>query len=82
MFTAIGIADSPQPPRQIQVPGKLIILYSYTVIELRAKVHQNEDLRLKSISYLFFSTQAEQQDVGSVSLNFRDKAIVVLAGGL
>ena len=32
-------------------------------MELRAKVHQNEDLRLKSIPYLFFSTQAEQQDV-------------------
>jgi len=34
-----------------------------TGMELRAKVHQNEDLRLKSIPYLFFSTQAEQQDV-------------------
>jgi len=32
-------------------------------MELRAKVHENEDLRLKSIPYLFFSTIAEQQDV-------------------
>jgi CheY-like chemotaxis protein len=34
-----------------------------TGMELRAKVHQNEDLRLKSIPYLFFTTQAEQRDV-------------------
>ncbi|RZJ31068.1 MAG: response regulator [Flavobacterium sp.] len=32
-------------------------------IELRAKIHQNEDLRLKSIPYLFFSTSAEQSHV-------------------
>lgn len=32
-------------------------------IELRAKVHENEDLRMKSIPYLFFSTVAEQQYV-------------------
>ena len=32
-------------------------------LELRAKVHENEDLRLKSIPYLFFSTSAEQQHV-------------------
>jgi CheY-like chemotaxis protein len=32
-------------------------------IELREKVHNNEDLRLKSIPYLFFSTSAEQQHV-------------------
>lgn len=32
-------------------------------IELRAKVHENEDLRLKSIPYLFFSTVAEQSHV-------------------
>jgi CheY-like chemotaxis protein len=32
-------------------------------IELREKIHQNEDLRLKSIPYLFFSTSAEQQHV-------------------
>jgi CheY-like chemotaxis protein len=32
-------------------------------IELRAKIHQNEDLRLKSIPYLFFSTSAEQKHV-------------------
>lgn len=29
-------------------------------LELREKIHQNEDLRLKSIPYLFFSTSAEQ----------------------
>ena len=32
-------------------------------MELRAKVHENEDLRIKSIPYLFFSTSAEQQHV-------------------
>ncbi len=32
-------------------------------IELREKIHNNEDLRLKSIPYLFFSTSAEQQHV-------------------
>lgn len=32
-------------------------------MELRDKVHQNEDLRLKSIPYLFFSTSAEQRHV-------------------
>src|SRR5687768_12797612 len=32
-------------------------------IELRAKVHENEDLRIKSIPYLFFSTSAEQKHV-------------------
>jgi CheY-like chemotaxis protein len=32
-------------------------------MELREKVHNNEDLRLKSIPYLFFSTSAEQQHV-------------------
>ena len=32
-------------------------------MELREKVHNNEDLRLKSIPYLFFSTSAEQRDV-------------------
>lgn len=32
-------------------------------IELRAKVHENEDLRLKSIPYLFFTTSAEQPSV-------------------
>lgn len=30
-------------------------------LELREKIHQNEDLRLKSIPYLFFSTTAEQK---------------------
>lgn len=32
-------------------------------MELRNKIHENEDLRLKSIPYLFFSTSAEQQNV-------------------
>ena len=32
-------------------------------MELRAKIHENEDLRLKSIPYLFFSTSAEQANV-------------------
>ncbi|KFF03348.1 response regulator [Flavobacterium reichenbachii] len=32
-------------------------------IDLRAKIHENEDLRLKSIPYLFFSTSAEQKHV-------------------
>ena len=32
-------------------------------MELRAKIHENEDLRIKSIPYLFFSTSAEQQHV-------------------
>ncbi|OIV40558.1 response regulator [Flavobacterium johnsoniae] len=32
-------------------------------IELRSKVHENEDLRMKSIPFLFFSTAAEQQHV-------------------
>ena len=32
-------------------------------MELREKIHENEDLRLKSIPYLFFSTVAEQQNV-------------------
>jgi len=32
-------------------------------MELREKIHNNEDLRLKSIPYLFFSTIAEQQHV-------------------
>lgn len=32
-------------------------------LELRKKVHENEDLRVKSIPYLFFSTSAEQQSV-------------------
>ena len=32
-------------------------------MELRDKIHNNEDLRMKSIPYLFFSTSAEQQHV-------------------
>ncbi len=32
-------------------------------LELREKVHNNEELRIKSIPYLFFSTSAEQKHV-------------------
>ena len=32
-------------------------------MELRNKIHENEDLRIKSIPYLFFSTSAEQDNV-------------------
>jgi len=32
-------------------------------MELRAKIHENENLRIKSIPYLFFSTVAEQQNI-------------------
>lgn len=32
-------------------------------LELRKKIHQNEDLRLKTIPYLFFTTAAEQKYV-------------------
>ena len=32
-------------------------------MELREKIHNNKDLRLKSIPYLFFSTSAEQKHV-------------------
>ena len=32
-------------------------------IQLREKIHTNEDLRLKCIPYLFFSTSAEQSHV-------------------
>jgi CheY-like chemotaxis protein len=32
-------------------------------MELREKIHNNEDLRMKSIPYLFFSTSAEQAHV-------------------
>ena len=32
-------------------------------IELREKIHQNEQLRLKSIPFLFFSTSTEQRHV-------------------
>ena len=32
-------------------------------MELRDKIHNNENLRLKSIPYLFFSTSAEQKHV-------------------
>lgn len=32
-------------------------------IELREKIHTNEDLRIKCIPYLFFTTSAEQKHV-------------------
>lgn len=32
-------------------------------MELREKIHNNEDLRKKTIPYLFFTTTAEQEDV-------------------
>src|SRR5687768_15679000 len=32
-------------------------------IDLRKKIHENEDLRMKSIPYLFFTTSAEQKHV-------------------
>ena len=32
-------------------------------MELREKIHNNEELRLKSIPYLFFTTSAEQEHV-------------------
>jgi len=32
-------------------------------MELREKIHNNEELRLKSIPYLFFTTSAEQKHV-------------------
>ncbi|HSF53653.1 MAG TPA: response regulator [Algoriphagus sp.] len=32
-------------------------------LELREKIHNNEDLRIKCIPYLFFSTSSEQQFV-------------------
>lgn len=32
-------------------------------MELRQRIHENEDLRVKSIPYLFFSTTAEQKFV-------------------
>ena len=32
-------------------------------MDLREKIHLNEDLRIKSIPYLFFTTTAEQQHV-------------------
>lgn len=32
-------------------------------MELREKIHNNEDLRMKSIPYLFFTTSAEQKHV-------------------
>ena len=34
-----------------------------TGMELREKIHENEDLRLKSIPFLFFTTSAEQDHV-------------------
>ena len=42
-------------------------------MELREKVHNNEELRLKSIPYLFFTTSAEQKHViNAYSRSFQD----------
>jgi CheY-like chemotaxis protein len=32
-------------------------------MELRNQIHENEDIRLKTIPFLFFTTSAAQQDV-------------------
>src|SRR4051812_37708934 len=32
-------------------------------MELRMQIHENEDIRIKTIPYLFFTTRAEQKDV-------------------
>ena len=32
-------------------------------IELRQQIHENEDIRVKTIPYLFFTTSAEQEAV-------------------
>lgn len=32
-------------------------------IELRKQIHENEDIRLRTIPYLFFTTTATQEDV-------------------
>jgi len=40
-----------------------IYMPKLTGMDLREKIHQNEDLRLKCIPFLFFSTLAEQQFV-------------------
>ena len=32
-------------------------------MELRNQIHENEDIRLKTIPYLFFTTSAEQEAV-------------------
>lgn len=32
-------------------------------MELRNKIHENEDIRLNTIPFLFFTTSAAQQDV-------------------
>ncbi|HUM45809.1 MAG TPA: response regulator [Chitinophagales bacterium] len=53
----------------METPIKPFIIFSdinmpkLSGIELRDKVHQNEDLRIKSIPYLFFTTSAEQRHV-------------------
>ncbi len=50
-------------------PTKPFIIFSdinmpkLSGMELRQKIHENEDLRIKSIPYLFFSTSAEQRYV-------------------
>ncbi len=47
----------------LPLPQILVIMPKLNGIELRSKVHENEDLRMKSIPFLFFSTAAEQQHV-------------------
>lgn len=41
----------------------LVLGFVLSGIELRNKVHENEDLRIKSIPYLFFTTSAQQSHV-------------------
>ena len=40
-----------------------IVMPKLSGMELREKIHNNEDLRLKCIPYLFFTTNAEQRHV-------------------
>lgn len=40
-----------------------IYMPKFSGMELRQKIHENENLRIKSIPYLFFSTSAEQRHV-------------------
>src|SRR5215217_2788481 len=45
-------------------------------MELREKIHNNEDLRLKSIPYLFFSTSSEQKNVIDAYLKSKQRFFV------
>ena len=40
-----------------------VVMPKLSGMELREKIHNNEDLRLKCIPYLFFSTSAEQKNI-------------------